>query len=195
MSYLELFLLAVGLCFDTFAVSLMGGICLQRRLKWWEVCKIIFCFGFFQAGFTFLGWLLGYSVSSYIEKIDHWVAFILLCYIGGKMVWESFSKKGEKDKSSSDNTDLLNIKQLITLSIATSIDALAVGISLAMIDLPGIKVGIEELMILLVTSIASAIGLFSGKKLGPKFGKHSELVGGIILILIGVKILLEHLIS
>lgn len=219
MSYLELFLLAVGLCFDTFAVSLTGAICMNVRLKWFQILKIIIFFAFFQAGFTALGYLLGVSVSSYIEKWDHWIAFLLLLYIGGKMVLESFSKDecgsdGSADSAdsatsatsaSSANSDnsadsvnsakmnLLSTKQLSFLSIATSIDALAVGISLAIISLQSLKFWIGEGMIFAVTALSSLAGLLGGRCLGGKFGKRSELVGGVILVAIGVKILIEHL--
>jgi len=189
MSYLELFLLAVGLCFDTFAVSLTGGMCFVTRPTWYRILKIIFCFGVFQAGFTVIGWLLGSSVSSYIERFDHWIAFILLLYIGGNMIREGFSG----DEESSGSMDLSCTRRLCLLSVATSIDALAVGISLAMIHLETVRFCICAVMILAVTALASLVGLFAGGAVGPKFGKRSELVGGVILICIGLKILLEHL--
>ena len=99
MSYIELFLLAAGLCFDTFAVSLTGGICTRGSLCVRQILRIIFCFAVFQAGLTFAGWLLGYSVSDYISKVDHWVAFVLLGYIGVKMIIEGCSKKEAKKKA------------------------------------------------------------------------------------------------
>ena len=126
MSYIELFLLAAGLCFDTFAVSLTGGICTRGSLCVRQILKIILCFAFFQAGLSFAGWLL---VSDYISKVDHWVAFVLLGYIGAKMIVEGCSKEEEAVSKSS----LLNPRQLVLLSIATSIDAVAVGISLALV--------------------------------------------------------------
>ena len=119
MSYIELFLLAAGLCFDTFAVSLTGGICTQGSLGRRQILKIILCFAVFQAGLSFAGWLLGYSVSDYISKVDHWVAFVLLGYIGVKMIVEGCSREDESVSKSS----LLNPGQLVLLSIATSIDA------------------------------------------------------------------------
>ena len=127
MSYIELFLLAAGLCFDTFAVSLTGGICTQGSLGRRQILKIILCFAVFQAGLSFAGWLLGYSVSDYISKVDHWVAFVLLGYIGVKMIVEGCSREDEAVSKSS----LLNPRQLVLLSIATSIDAVAVGIKAA----------------------------------------------------------------
>jgi len=188
MTYLELFLLAVGLCFDTFAVSISGGICLDERPDWYQTLKIIFCFGIFQAGLTAIGWALGTSVSSYIERFDHWIAFLLLLYIGGKMIREGFS-----DEEAPASMNLLCTKKLCLLSVATSIDALAVGISLAMIQMETFRVTVGFGMILIVTALASLTGLKAGNALGSKFGKRSEIVGGIILIGIGLKILLEHL--
>ena len=189
MSYIELFLLAAGLCFDTFAVSLTGGICTRGSLCVRQILKIILCFAFFQAGLSFAGWLLGYSVSDYISKVDHWVAFVLLGYIGGKMIVEGCSKKEEEVSGSS----LLNTRQLVLLSVATSIDAIAVGISLAMVRLSFMKIGITTAMVLACTALASLAGLLGGRRLGSGIGKKSEILGGIILIAIGVKILVEHL--
>lgn len=189
MSYIELFLLAAGLCFDTFAVSLTGGICTRGSLCARQILRIILCFAVFQAGLTFAGWLLGYSVSGYISKVDHWVAFVLLGYIGGKMIVEGCSKKEEEVSGSS----LLNTRQLVLLSVATSIDAIAVGISLAMVRLSFMKIGITTAMVLACTALASLAGLLGGRRLGSGIGKKSEILGGIILIAIGVKILVEHL--
>lgn len=189
MSYIELFLLAAGLCFDTFAVSLTGGICTRGSLCARQILHIILCFAVFQAGLTFAGWLLGYSVSDYISKVDHWVAFVLLGYIGGKMIVEGCSKKEEEVSGSS----LLITRQLVLLSVATSIDAIAVGISLAMVRLSFMKIGITTAMVLACTALASLAGLLGGRRLGSGIGKKSEILGGIILIAIGVKILVEHL--
>lgn len=189
MSYIELFLLAAGLCFDTFAVSLTGGICTRGSLCVRQILRIIFCFAVFQAGLTFAGWLLGYSVSDYISKVDHWVAFVLLGYIGVKMIIGGCSKKEEEVSG----TSLLNTKQLVLLSVATSIDAVAVGISLAMIKLSFLKIGITTAMVLACTALASLAGLLGGRRLGAGIGKKSEILGGLILIAIGAKILIEHL--
>lgn len=193
MSYIELFLLAAGLCFDTFAVSLTGGICTRGSLCVRQILRIIFCFAVFQAGLTFAGWLLGYSVSDYISKVDHWVAFVLLGYIGVKMIIEGCSKKEEEVSG----TSLLNTRQLVLLSVATSIDAVAVGISLAMIKLSFLKIGITTAMVLACTALASLAGLLAGllggRRLGAGIGRKSEILGGLILIAIGAKILIEHL--
>ena len=155
MSYIELFLLAAGLCFDTFAVSLTGGICTQGSLGRRQILKIIMCVAVFQAGLSFAGWLLGYSVSDYISKVDHWVAFVLLGYIGVKMIVEGCSREDESVSKSS----LLNPRQLVLLSIATSIDAVAVGISLALVKLPFLKIGICTAMVFVCTALASLAGV------------------------------------
>ena len=179
MSYIELFLLAAGLCFDTFAVSLTGGICTQDSLGRRQILKIILCFAVFQAGLSFAGWLLGYSVSDYIS----------LGYIGVKMIVEGCSREDEAVSKSS----LLNPRQLVLLSIATSIDAVAVGISLALVKLPFLKIGICTAMVFVCTALASLAGLLGGRRLGASVGKKSEILGGLILIAIGAKILIEHL--
>ena len=189
MSYIELMLLAAGLCFDTFAVSLTGGICTRGSLCVRQILRIIFCFAVFQAGLTFAGWLLGYSVSDYISKVDHWVAFVLLGYIGVKMIIEGCSTKEEEVSG----TSLLNSRQLVLLSLATSIDAVAVGISLAMIKLSFLKIGITTAMGLACTALASLAGMLGGRRLGAGIGRKSEILGGLILIAIGAKILIEHL--
>ena len=178
MSYIELFLLAAGLCFDTFAVSLTGGICTQDSLGRRQILKIILCFAVFQAGLSFAGWLLGYSVSDYISK-----------YIGVKMIVEGCSREDEAVSKSS----LLNPRQLVLLSIATSIDAVAVGISLALVKLPFLKIGVCTAMVFICTALASLAGLLGGRRLGASVGKKSEILGGLILIAIGAKILIEHL--
>ena len=175
MSYIELFLLAAGLCFDTFAVSLTGGICTQGSLGPRQILKIILCFAVFQAGLSFAGWLLGYSVSDYIS--------------GVKMIVEGCSKEDEAVSKSS----LLNPRQLVLLSIATSIDAVAVGISLALFKLSFLKIGICTAMVFVCTALASLAGLLGGRRLGASVGKKSEILGGLILIAIGAKILIEHL--
>ncbi len=216
MSHIELLLLAVGLCFDTFAVSLCGGITIGRKLSRAEVLKIIFCFAVFQAGFAALGWALGLTVSEYIERFDHWIAFVLLGYIGGKMAYEGFTSKDEaKDELANEakneakgevadnvaakcgcgkeRTSLLNPRQRVLLSIATSIDAIAVGISIACLQLPYIKIGICLSEVFACTALASLIGLLGGRKLGTKIGARSEILGGLILIAIGIKIVIEHI--
>ena len=187
MGIVEIFLVAVSLCFDTLAVSIIGGACcgglpLAKRMK------IYLSFAFVQAGFTFIGWALGASVSQYIERFDHWIAFLLLLYIGGKMIVESFSKDDAKQ-----SVDLLDTRKLMVSAVATSIDALAVGISFAMASLRLLNILYASLIIGIVTALASVAGLRGGEKLGKLLGNRCNLVGGVILVAIGVKILLEHL--
>ncbi len=186
MNFFEVFLLAIGLCFDTLAVSLVGGACISR-LRAGQAAKILFFMAFFQGGFTALGWALGETLEQYISRYDHWVAFGLLLFIGGKMIVDSFSKEEQKQ------VDLLSTGKLILASVATSIDALAVGISMAMTGTVGLQILWYSLVIAAVTAIAAGIGLKGGGRLGRVFGPRFNLLGGLILIGIGVKILLEHL--
>ncbi len=185
MSYYELFLLAVGLCFDTFAVSLSGGLCLGSHCRKRRVV-ILLTFALFQSAMAFLGWLAGLSFHQLIESFDHWIAFALLVLIGGKMAMDSFETTDKK------SINLHNNKVLLTAAIATSIDALAVGVSLALLHLPATRMAIGALIIAIVTGIAALAGLLSGQRAGQRLGKWPELAGGIILIALGVKILLEH---
>lgn len=186
MSYAEIFLLAISLCFDTLALSLVGGAC-KNCLTFLVKSKIIVFLSLFQAGFIFAGWALGTTVSSYIDNFDHWVAFALLLYIGGKMVIDSFSKGEEK------SVDLLSTPKLIVASIATSIDALAVGISFAFLRIGLTKMLWSGLIVAIVTAIAALAGLLGGNMIGEKIGRKANFVGGLILICIGIKILIEHL--
>lgn len=197
MSILEIFLLAVSLCFDTLAVSIVGGACITE-ISVWKRVKILLSFALFQAGFTLIGWLLGSTVSQYIEKFDHWIAFGLLAYIGGKMIIDAFSKAPEAENCSCEtggHSDLLDTKRLIISSIATSIDALAVGISLAFIQMSVGRISLTVGVIGAVTALAAALGLRGGKKLGNLLGNKCNFIGGLILVALGLKILLEHLLS
>lgn len=184
MSLIEVLLIAVSLCFDTLAVSLAGGACIGN-VKPFEKLKIVCSFAFFQGGFTLLGWLLGNSVTQYVDKYAPWLAFLLLLYIGGKMIWDSF--QGDPDHG---NVDLLSIGKLIISSIATSIDALAVGISFAMTQMGRLMIYESVIIIAGITAITAVIGLRGGKRLGELLGSKASLVGGIILVIIGLKILL-----
>jgi putative Mn2+ efflux pump MntP len=196
MSYIELLLLGISLCFDTFAVSLTGGICMGIKLNVWQTLKIILTFALFQMGLTLVGWFLGTGFYVYIERIDHWIAFTLLIYIGGGMLLEGIrgKDKSECQECGKSKTNLLNPKTLCIMAVATSIDALAVGISLAMVSLSFLKLIIGMSSIFLFTALASYIGLNGGRAMGDKLGSKPEMVGGLILVGIGVKILLEHLV-
>ncbi|MEG0770645.1 MAG: manganese efflux pump MntP family protein [Clostridia bacterium] len=187
MGLLELILIAIGLSMDAFAVSICKG--LNMTKKSYKNCFLIgIFFGGFQALMPFIGWLLGTSFQKYIMSFDHWVAFFLLAIIGGKMIYESTNKDKQKDKCA----DNLVIKELFILAIATSIDALAVGITLALI--PNTNILLSVILIGIITFAFSFVGVLIGNKFGAKYEKKAELVGGIILVLIGFKILLEHLI-
>ena len=188
MSFMSILLIAVGLSMDAFAVSITSGIVI-KSLRISNVLKISIFFGVFQAVMPLAGWLAGYSFKDYIVQVDHWIAFGLLIIIGGKMIYEVVKgcDDGECELNPLDN------KVLTLLAIATSIDALAVGVTLAVINMPLNSILIASSAIFLTTALASAIGLKWGRKIGIKAGKRSEILGGIILVIIGVKILVEHL--
>lgn len=183
MSLLSLFTIAVGLSMDAFAVSVCKGLAIKKiSLK--NALLVGLWFGGFQALMPFIGYLLGINFESYITAIDHWIAFILLGIIGINMIRESLSKEEEETDAS------LSVKAMFPLAIATSIDALAVGITFAFLKVsivPAISV------IGVTTFVLSMIGVKIGNVFGTRYKSRAELVGGIILILMGTKILLEHL--
>lgn len=193
MSYPELLLLAISLCFDTFTVSLSTSICYAKPIPFVRTLRIILAFAFGQAGFTLAGWLLGTGLYDIISSLDHWVAFIMLAYIGGKMLKESFHPSDTNDKSR-DYSVIFSSKSLFLMTVATSIDAFAVGISIALLGMDTSHLIFCFSSIFLITAAASLIGLKSGLKLGLNIGKRAGAVGGVILILIGIKILVEHMI-
>lgn len=184
MNLLTTFLIAIGLSADAVAVALCSG-SMIRHLTLNKVLKIALFFGVFQAVMTLLGWLIGTSISSLIQAVDHWIAFGLLVGIGGKMVYESFHDAEEHQKM-----DPLDTHTLMALSIATSIDALAVGISIATFNVAIFKAGS---LIGSTTFLLAFAGVFVGHRFGSFLGKKVELIGGTILISIGLKILVEHL--
>ncbi len=172
---------------DAFAVSVCKGLKMQKlNLKQTTVISLFF--GGFQAIMPFIGWLLGVGFRKYIESFDHWVAFILLLFIGGKMAYESLFGKEDDDDGRFD------IKELFIMAIATSIDALAVGIAFAMDNINTVlQILLCSTIIGITTFLLSALGVFIGHKFGSAYKNKAELAGGIILMLIGLKILLEHL--
>jgi putative Mn2+ efflux pump MntP len=183
MDILTIMLTAIGLAMDCLAVSMSCGISLDnfdRR----DALKLGVFFGGFQAMMAFLGWLGGTGFSGRIQSVDHWIAFVLLIIIGAKMIHEAF---GEDDESK--NMDIRNLRILIVLSIATSIDALAIGISYAFLHM---SIILPVILIGLVSFIFAFAGSTFGKNMGERFGKRMEIVGGIILIGLGIKILVEH---
>ena len=186
MGFLELFLIAIGLSADAFSVSVCKGLNM-RKLNLKHAYLIALFFGVFQAVMPLIGDLLGTGFSEYIEKFDHWIAFALLAFIGGKMVIEAIR---EKDGGPEEKTDALSTGELTVLAVATSIDALAVGITFAFL-----KVNILPSVLLIgVTTFALSLGgVLLGNRFGAKYKTKAEVAGGVILVLIGLKILLEHL--
>lgn len=184
MGIVELFILAVGLSMDAFAVSICKGLAMEKSsLSKAAVCGI--WFGGFQALMPLIGYLVGFQFRNYITSIDHWVAFALLFIIGINMIRESFSKE-DKDTDAS-----LGIKTMFVLAVATSIDALAVGVTFAF--LPDTNIIAAVLFIGIITFVFSTAGAKLGNIFGAKYKNKAEFAGGLILILLGVKILLEHL--
>lgn len=183
MDILSILFIAIGLAMDAFAVSVASG-CVIKKLKLKHAVKIGIFFGGFQAIMPVVGWLSGLTVKNYIQSFDHWVAFGLLSVIGGKMIWESFQLEKEE------YSDPLKSSRLLLLAIATSIDALAVGITFAVLK---ISIILPVIIIGVITFILSVAGVYLGNKTGHLFEKKIELLGGFILIGIGVKILIEHL--
>ena len=185
MGFIEFFLIGVGLSMDAFAVSVCKGLNM-RKINYKHALIIGGFFGGFQALMPFVGWALGSQFEQYIESVDHWIAFVLLAFIGGKMVCESI-KGGDDDEESPDG-EKLDIKELFILAIATSIDALAVGITFAFLK---VSIVPSITIIGLTTFLISVGGVVIGNKFGSKYKSKAEIAGGIILVLIGLKILLE----
>ena len=189
MEYLvEFLLLGVGLAMDAFAVSICKGLAMRKVNKKQAVVIALFFCGF-QAIMPIVGWFLCKGFQNYIEAFDHWIAFALLAFIGMKMIIETLSEK-EEDVVVEEMDPPLDMKEMLMLAIATSIDALAVGISLAALDRPIVE---SSAIIGVVTFVISIIGVYIGNFFGNRYKKRAELVGGIILVLIGVKILCEHM--
>lgn len=187
MSVVELFILAVGLSMDAFAVAICKGLCM-RKVTIKKAGIVGLYFGLFQAGMPIIGYILGSQFSDKISSIDHWIAFILLSLIGISMIKESLEKE-EKNECKTE-VEELSFKNMSVLAVATSIDALAVGVTFAFL-----KVNIIPAVsfIGITTLVLSMIGVKIGNIFGVKYKSKAEMVGGIILILMGVKILLEHL--
>ena len=183
MSVIELLVLALGLSMDAFAVSICKGLSVPKlQAKHCLICGIYF--GGFQALMPLLGWLLGIRFQSLITNIDHWIAFVLLAVIGANMIKESFSKEEECPDAS------FGFKTMLTLAVATSIDALAVGVTFAFLD---VSIVPAVLLIGATTFVCSAVGVKIGNVFGNRFQSKAEFLGGLVLIAIGLKILIEHL--
>ena len=187
MSIVELFLIGVGLSMDAFAVAVCQGLCMPKlNLRQGGVSALYF--GGFQALMPLIGWFLGSQFAGYLQSFDHWVAFVLLALIGGNMVREALSP--EEEETSCAVNSKLDHKKLFMMAVATSIDALAIGVAFAFMDvliLPAVS------LIGCTTFCLSLVGVVVGNFFGSRYKKRAELTGGIILILLGVKILLEHL--
>lgn len=187
MGFLELLLIGVGLSMDAFAVAVCQGLCMPK-LNLRHAAVIALFFGGFQALMPFAGWVLGAQFAGYIQHLDHWIAFVLLAFIGGKMVWEALSSKEEETACAV--TVTLDYKQLLLMAVATSIDALAVGVTFAFLDVP---IGSAAAVIGCTTFCISLAGVVIGVFFGGRLQKWAEVAGGVILVLLGLKILLEHL--
>lgn len=183
MELTEMVLISVGLAMDAFAVSVCKGLCM-KKMNWKKALIIGGYFGIFQMSMPIIGYLLGIGFCDLVESIDHWIAFILLGFIGIKMIYEAF----KKEEAINDNVDF---KTMIVLSVATSIDALVIGITYACLETANLCEAFT--MIGIITFMLSVLGVKIGNKCGYRYGEKAELLGGMILIFIGAKTLLEHL--
>ena len=183
MGLLEIFLIGVGLAMDAFAVAICKGLSM-KKMNWKGAMIIALYFGVFQAFMPVIGYFLGSTFEGFVTNIDHWVAFALLSLIGGNMIKEAFDNEYEA------KNDKYDFKTMVVLAIATSIDALAIGITFAFFE---INLLLSIFIIGIITFIISIIGVKIGNKFGDKYENKAEFAGGLILILLGIKILLEHL--
>lgn len=184
MSFWELLILAAGLAMDAFAVAVCKGLATDKlRLK--HLVIVGLWFGGFQALMPAIGYFLGSTFERYITAVDHWVAFVLLAIIGGNMIKEAVTGEGECADAS------LGFKVMLTMAVATSIDALAVGVTFGL--LPDVNIVAAVSLIGVITFVMSALGVKVGNVFGSRWKSRAELLGGVILVLLGLKILLEHL--
>lgn len=182
--FITFFFIGVGLSFDSLAVSVSCGL-MKQEIRFRQALLIASSFGFFHALFPLIGWLVGHSLQGLIDSVDHWIAFALLALTGIKMIIE-----GAKPDGSLERFDPLKLRVLLGFSVATSIDALVVGLSFGFLVTP---VWVPVIIISAITFIASMLGMLFGKKISIKRSHQALIPGGIILVLIGVKILIEHL--
>jgi putative Mn2+ efflux pump MntP len=183
MEIITLLIIAIGLSFDSFAVSISCAL-IQKEIKFFKAFRIAFLFALLQGLMPVAGWFIGHEIKAYIENIDHWIAFILLSFIGFKMIIDS------KKERCNENNDTLKFTVVLMMAFATSIDAFIVGIGFGIIE---VNILLAVIIIGFITFIVSMLGMLFGKKTGKKFGSNIEVVGGVILILIGLKITIEHL--
>lgn len=186
MEFLTIILISLGLAMDAFAVSLGIGTSGQIPDKRGKI-RLAAHFGIFQAGMAALGWLAGETIIQYVQAFDHWIAFVLLAYVGINLI-----RSGLNPERKAFNQDPSTGKILVLLSFATSIDAFAVGLTIALLNVP---VFLSICMIGVITLLLSSFGLMAGVKLSSSFGKRMEILGGVILLLIGVRVLLTHLLA
>jgi putative Mn2+ efflux pump MntP len=185
VSFISILVIALGLSADCFAVALGGSLSGQAPGVP-RILRVAFFFGLFQAGMTWVGWLAGNTVTDYISSYDHWLAFGMLVVVGGRMIRESLRRNPPPDKG----PGITAWGTLLVLSVATSLDALAVGLSLAFLQ---VEIVLAGLTIGLIAMAVTVVGFVSGRRLGALVGKRAETAGGVILIIIGLRILLEHL--
>ena len=185
MGFAELFLIGVGLSMDAFAAAICKGLAMPK-MRWNRGVVVALFFGGFQALMPLLGWALGRQFEQYITSVDHWIAFLLLGWIGGKMIWDALHGSGEEMPAQ----DALDVKELFVLAVATSIDALAVGITFAFLQ---VSILPAAGLIGCTTFSLSLAGVWIGCRFGARYKRGATLAGGAILCLIGLKILLEHL--
>ncbi len=184
MAVIPIVFIALGLAMDAFAVSIATGLTL-KEVKVSDALKMALSFGLFQAIMPAVGWWIGISLRDFISGIDHWIAFGLLLLVGSKMIYEAITAKPHKKKINS-----LNFYSIMVLSIATSIDALAVGVSFAIL---GVSIIFPIVVIGSITFLLSFFGFVAGSRFGRLWGKKVEIAGGIVLISMGIKILADHL--
>ena len=189
MGLVELFLIAVGLSMDAFAVAVCKGLGMSR-LNIRQAAIIALFFGGFQALMPVIGWALGSQFARFVEPIDHWIAFALLAFIGAKMIWDACHEEASSEVLATPVDTPLDLRELVMLAIATSIDALAVGVSFAFLQVDIVP---AAAFIGIVTFTLSFAGVAIGHQFGSRWEKPSAIVGGIVLILIGLKTLIEHL--
>ena len=187
MGIVELLLIAVGLSMDAFAVSICRGLGM-RRLNLRTAAVLALFFGGFQALMPLVGWALGSQFMWLIGPVDHWVAFVLLAFIGGKMLWEAFHE--EDEGCDCEDTSGIDLREFLILAVATSIDALAAGISFAALN---VDIVASVSLIGIITFALSFAGVAVGHFFGARYERPASIVGGVVLILIGLKVLLEHL--
>ena len=186
MPLINITVIAIGLAMDAFAVSIAAGVSL-KKVRSRQIFRLAWHFGFFQAMMPVIGWFAGLTVRSLIEHYDHWIAFALLAFVGIRMIWEAFQDETSRDQ----RLDPTKGWTLVILSVATSIDALAVGLSLSMLK---ISIWGPALIIGLIAGMFTIIGLQLGQKVGSvgRLSRYAEIIGGIVLLIIGLKILYEH---